>query len=98
MDTDKQYPGAQWIPSNGTDGYSFLDTHCSQCAKDKAMCEGFPIEECDDNEVCKIIAASFVGKAIEWRELETGEIKCMAFVPTGESIPAPRCTHTAELF
>lgn len=43
-------------------------------------------------------AASFVGKAIEWRELETGEIKCMAFVPASESIPTPRCTHTAELF
>lgn len=95
---NNQYPGEQWKPSNGTEGHSFLESACGNCARDKAMREGVDFDECDDSERCDIIGASFRGEAVEWRLLEGGEVKCMAFVPAGEPIPAPRCPHTNELF
>lgn len=91
-------PGEQWTPSNGAVGYSFLSSMCSNCARDKSMCEGEPIEECDDNEVCPIIAASFRSEAVEWRRMPDGEITCLSFVPAGEPIPAQRCPNTGDLF
>jgi hypothetical protein len=91
-------PGEQWTPSNSTDGYSFLEANCTQCARDKAMREGCDLDECDDNEKCEIIAASFRGEAVEWRRLDDGKVTCIAFVQAGETIPPPRCPHTADLF
>ena len=32
-------PGEQWVPSNGTVGYSFLEHECGNCARDRAMRE-----------------------------------------------------------
>lgn len=90
-------PGEQWIPSNGTVGYSFLENECGNCQRDKSMREGVPIEECDDNERCEIIGASFRGEAVEWRDID-GEVKCIAFVPAGERIPEPRCELTGDMF
>lgn len=97
METE-HYPGEQWIPSNSDAGYGFLEHECGRCARDKSMREGVPIEECDDNERCDIIAASFRGEAVEWRQMPDGEIKCIAFVPAGARIPEPPCEHTADMF
>lgn len=91
-------PGVQWTPSNHDQGYGFLDDNCRHCARDKAMSTGADYEDCDDNELCPIIAKSFRGEALEWREMPDGEIKCIAFVPAGQPIPPPRCEHTRELF
>jgi hypothetical protein len=91
-------PGEQWIPSNSSDGYSFLERECGRCARDKSMREGAPLEECDDSECCEIIAASFRSEAVEWREMPGGEVKCIAFVPAGEEIPPARCAKTADMF
>lgn len=91
-------PGVQWIPSNGTVGYSFIEDFCTRCARDKAMREGAPLEECDDNECCEILAASFRGEAVEWRRMPDGEVKCIAFVESFEGLPEPRCAHTADMF
>jgi hypothetical protein len=91
-------PGEQWIPSNGDVGYSFLTGECGNCQRDKSMREGVPLEECDDNERCEIIGASFRGEAVEWREMPDGEVKCIAFVPAGERIPEPRCELTVDMF
>ena len=91
-------PGTQWIPSNGTEGDSFLSLMCSNCARDKAMREGEPIEECDDNECCPIIGASFRSEAVEWRRMPDGEVTCLSFIPAGEPIPPPRCTNTVDMF
>lgn len=91
-------PGVQWKPSNGTVGQSFLCDWCGTCARDKSMREGEPLDECDDNEVCPIIAASFRGEAVEWRDLgEAGQV-CLAYVEAGKPIPEPRCELTADLF
>lgn len=95
--TPGPHPGEQWMPSNGTEGYSFLEAACGNCARDKAMREGADLDECDDNERCEIIAASFRGEAVEWR-IENGEVFCVAFVEAGQRIPEPRCTRTADMF
>lgn len=91
-------PGEQWIPSNGTEGYSFLESACANCQRDKSMREGVDIDECDDNEKCEIIAASFCGEAVEWRIDEKEQVFCVAFVPAGERIPEPRCARTQDMF
>ncbi len=91
-------PGEQWEPSNSDDGYGFIGEWCTRCARDKAMREGAPLDECDDTEKCEILAASFRGEAVEWRELPNGHVECIAFVPAGQPIPAPRCAHTKDLF
>ena len=91
-------PGVQYEPSNGIEGGCFLDSWCSNCARDKAMREGVDIDDCDDNEKCEIIAASFRGEAVEWRELNSGECVCLAFVDAGSEPPPARCEHTADMF
>lgn len=91
-------PGRQWIPSNGSEGASFLESFCSCCARDAAMREGKELEECDDNEVCPIIAASFRDEAVEWRQDDDGAVYCLAYVRVGTPIPAPRCPNTGDMF
>lgn len=92
------YPGEQWLPSNGTEVELFLDQWCRKCARDKSMREGADYDECDDNEVCPIIAASFRGEAVEWRELDSGEVKCMKYVPADQPIPHERDVNTLDMF
>lgn len=91
-------PGEQWIPSNGTEGSMILCSLCSTCARDKAMRDGDDLDECDDDELCEIIAASFRGEAVEWREMPDGEVTCVAYVRHGGAIPDQRCSHTMEMF
>ena len=91
-------PGQQWIPSNGTEGSVILCSLCSMCAIDKAMRDGADPDELEDNELCEIIAASFSGDAVEWRELENGNVTCIAYVRHGDAIPDPRCAHTLDMF
>ena len=62
------------------------------------MREGCDFDECDDNEKCEIIGASFRGEAVEWRRMPSGEVKCIAFVDAGKPIPTPRCSKTADMF
>jgi len=61
--------------------------------------EGADFDDCDDNELCEIIAAEYRGQAVEWRELPSGETICTAFVahekPLGET---QRCAHTVDMF
>lgn len=91
-------PGAQYVPSNGTEGHNFLENFCSNCARDRSIREGVHVDECDDSELCPIIGASFRGEAVEWRELETGECFCTAFVEAGQEVAAPRCSFTIDMF
>lgn len=91
-------PGVQWIPSNGTEGHSFLESACGTCQRDRAMREGVELDECDDNEKCEIIAASFRGEAVEWRLLDDDTITCVAWIAAGQPVPPPRDEHTLDLF
>lgn len=92
------HPGERYMPSNSTEGYSFIETWCGTCARDKAAREGADIDDCDDDEVCQILGASFRDEAVEWRELEDGRCICVAHVPVGSPVPAPRCEHTHDMF
>lgn len=86
----------KYIPSNGSEGVMFFDTWCRRCQRDKAMREGADFDECDDNELCEIIAASFRGKVKEWIEDESGP-RCTAFIEAGHEVPFVD-TKTLDLF
>lgn len=85
-----------YTPANGTEGEAFFENWCCHCSRDKAMREGADFDDCDDNELCEIIAASFRGPVKEWIEDETGP-RCTAFVKAGEPIPFVD-TLTKQLF
>lgn len=96
--------GQKYRPSNSVEGDIFFGHWCCKCARDKAMSEGLPIEECDDNQRCDIIARTFAHDIdepeypTEWKYDQHGQPCCSAFVPVGEAIPNPRCERTNELF
>lgn len=90
--------GQQYIPSNGSEGEAFFSWWCTQCQRDKSMREGADLDDCDDDEKCEIIAASFRGEAKEWVYGPDGQPMCTAFVPAGQELPAPRCEHTQDMF
>ena len=49
----------RYRPSSGTEGDWFFGKWCRHCARDKAMSEGADFDECDDDQVCQIIANTF---------------------------------------
>ena len=59
------------------------------------MGHGVSFDECDEDKLCPILAASFLGEAKEWREFADGTTCCMAFRQIGT---VERCPHTLELF
>jgi hypothetical protein len=89
--------GQPYQPSNGTEGDIFISEWCSKCAKDKAMREGEPLDECDDDEVCQILGASFRGEAKEWVYGPDGQPMCTAFHEPGTPEPY-RCPATPDMF
>lgn len=95
--------GKPYQPCNGTEGMIFTDAWCGGCARDKAMSEGKPIEECDDNEKCDILFLSMTYDVAdpeypkEWRFAHDGQPCCTAFVPVGEPIPMED-KHTPDMF
>lgn len=90
--------GKRYEPSNGTEGEIFMDEWCRTCQRDRSMREGLDIEDCDETELCRIIAASFQGEATEWVYGNDGQPMCTAYVPAGQPVPDPRCEHTADMF
>ena len=89
--------GQPYQPSNGTEGEVFWSEWCYTCARDKAMREGANFEDCDDNERCDIIAASFRGEAKEWVFGADGQPMCTAFHEFGTP-ELYRCPATADMF
>jgi hypothetical protein len=95
--------GQKYQPSNGTEGDIFMSAWCCECQRDRSMREGDPIEECDDNQRCDIIAntmfydVSDPAYPSEWQYGQDGQPRCTAFVEAGEPIPH-RCEHTPDLF
>lgn len=85
-----------YLPANGIEGHAFLNLWCCRCARDKAMRDDVDFGECDDNELCGILNASFRGPVAEWVKDESGP-RCTAFVPAGEPVPVVD-TQTLELF
>src|SRR5690348_9141088 len=100
----KERAGEKYRPSNGTEGELFMEAWCRNCARDKAMNEGKDFDECDDNELCQIIADTFHYRVDdsrypkEWKYGKDGQPCCTAFVPTDQPVPAPRCQKTTDMF
>lgn len=95
--------GQKYRPSNGTEGELFFDAWCCHCQRDRSMREGAPIEECDDNERCDIIADTF-SYAVDnpkypaaWQYGPDGQPRCTGFVEAGQPIPYED-KHTPDLF
>ena len=104
MLTDKpQIKIVPYRPSNGTEGDAFISSWCGQCARDKSISEGIELDECDDNELCSIIADTMAYSIDdpeypkEWI-IKNGEPCCTAFIESGQAIPTPRCTKTIDMF
>lgn len=78
----------QYIPSNGMEGEAFICGWCANCARD-AICNGSKsaFDDCADEDLCSILAASFRGEAKEWVEHEDGSTECTAFVELGKPLP-----------
>lgn len=93
----------KYRPSNGTEGAIFMDAWCSECARDAAMNGGMELDECDDNQLCTIIADTHCYEVDDpnypdaWRYGADGRPCCAAFVPVGEPIPVPD-ENTGDLF
>src|SRR5437868_6836691 len=89
--------GKQYQPSNGTEGEIFQHAWCEKCARELVLNGTVMFDDCDpETQTCQILNASFRGEATEWVIGKDGQPLCTAFVPFGESVPAPRCEHTLE--
>lgn len=91
-------PGERYMPSSGTEGMCFQDQWCSRCARDAELSGTKHIDDCGEDDWCPIVAASYRDEAVEWRELDSGECVCLAFVEAGTEPPPPRCEHTSDMF
>lgn len=101
MSTNKNIdslPGEQWTPSNRTIADSFISDNCNLCGRDEAARQAFEFDRFDEFDVCEILAAGYLGEAVEWRHLPTGEVKCLAFISADQPIPALRCNKTIDMF
>lgn len=96
-DEYKKCAGEQWQPSNGTEGDLFQQDWCCKCARDKVMSEGKDFEDCTEDDLCDILAASYRGEAKEWQYDKEGQPCCTAFVFAGDKIPT-RDDLTIDMF
>lgn len=98
-----EYAGQKYRPGNGTEGELFISSWCGQCERDHGMMKGLPLEECDDNQICDIIARSFAHSLndaeypTEWQYGADGQPRCHAFVEAGQPIPV-KDDCTLDLF
>lgn len=100
----KAHAGEKYRPSNGTEGEMFYRAWCYRCQRDKAMSQGCDFDQCDDDDLCKIVGDTMAFDVddprypIEWSYGPDGHPRCTAFVPAGEATPASRCERTMDLF
>jgi len=101
---NQMHAGQKYRPSNGTEGAIFMEAWCADCQRDKSMREGAPLEDCDDNERCEIIADTFAYEVDDprypaaWVHGKDGQPLCTAFVAAGLPIPPERDTRTIDMF
>lgn len=90
-------PGEHWKPSNDSIGQSFIAGECARCERDKVMNGTVDDDDAGDDDLCPILGASFRGEAVEWRRMPDRSIRCLAFVPMGDKVPA-RDDFTVDMF
>jgi hypothetical protein len=95
--------GTKYRPSNGSEGELFVSSWCGTCARDHGMLKGLPLEECDDNQVCDIIARTYAYDINDprypddWQYGADGQPRCHAYVEEGQPIPV-KDDLTLDLF
>lgn len=95
--------GKKYRPGNGTEGAMFINSWCGTCERDHGMLKGLPLEDCDDNQTCGIIADTYLYDVndpkypAEWQYGKDGQPRCTAYVPEGQPIPV-KDEYTADLF
>jgi hypothetical protein len=91
-----------YCPSNSTEGDGFFNDWCHHCARDLTMSEGKHYDDCEENEICKIIGDTMAYKIAdpeypkEWIKVD-GVPTCTAFVQAGNPIPL-RDDLTIDMF
>ena len=81
----------------------FIESWCGNCERDHGMMKGLPLEECDDNSICDIIARTYTYDIndpkypSEWQYGAEGQPRCHAFVEAGSMIPLVD-EHTRDMF
>ena len=94
----------RYRPSNGTEGECFHGAWCNNCARDALLNGSKELEECDDGDLCEIVARAMTHSEDdpnypeEWTYDESGNPCCTAFVPIGEPLPTGRCVKTKDIF
>lgn len=89
-------------PSNGTEGYAFIDKWCGNCERDKCQNGSIPMNECRDDDFCEILGRTMMCSISdqnypkEWIRDESGS-RCTAFVNVGEQVPV-RDMQTIDMF
>lgn len=88
----------KYRPSNGTEGECFIAAWCDRCEHERLH------RETEGNaDGCSILTRTMVYEVdeakypVEWI-IDAEGPKCTAFVPSGEALPAPRCTKTPDMF
>jgi hypothetical protein len=85
----------KYQPSNGTESADFFDYWCARCQHDKVMNGEKDFNQCNDNDLCWIVAAVLRLKVNdndyppEWSYGDDGKPCCTAFVMAGNAIPFP---------
>jgi len=77
--------GKQYIPSNSDDGLFFYEINCARCSRDAYANGTKDISECEESDLCSILAASLLDKAVQWREMDNGDLICTEFLPMKET-------------
>ena len=94
-------PVRLYRPSNGSEGFDFMETWCGHCANDKPWSEGKDFDSCGPEEVCQIIADTMAysiddpSYPKQWVYGQDGRPMCLAFEPTGKPY---RCPRTIDIF
>ena len=65
----------KYRPSNGTEGYSFIDTYCMNCIHEK-----FSHTQCHKDKQCEILNESMIeGEVDQWVYDTNGQPKCTEY-------------------
>jgi hypothetical protein len=90
---------APYRPSNGTEGWAFIEGWCARCARDKEMNGTCARESRDpgEDDWCEILSRSFrTDEPLpEWRIGDDGQPYCLAFAASDQPV---RCERTADMF
>lgn len=81
-----------------SDVYTMIGLRCQNCQRDKAIRDGLDIEDCDDNEVCSLIAKGFQERVPQWVVQPNGDWSCTDYWAVGQEEPRSPCLHTEDMF